>query len=102
MSKLERFAVADGNDGGHKTRDDPWMTTVTNVSAFLAGFSLAAVVVIANAPGSFRWPGTAVLAMTIGSVVLVGAAQGSRNGAHYYEDFREHWRYVIWLMYHGA
>jgi hypothetical protein len=90
------------NGGGHKTRDDPWMSTVTTVSAFLAGFSLAAVVVIANAPDSFRWPGVAVLALTIGSVVLVGAAQGSRNGAYYYEDFREHWRYAIWLMYHGG
>ena len=51
---------ADGggaDSGGGKTRDDPWMTTVTSVSGFLAGFSLASVVVIADAPEHFRWSG---------------------------------------------
>ena len=77
-----------GKAGGrriHKTRDDPWMSTVTNVSGFLAGFSLASVVVIAGGPGVFRWPGWAVLALTIASMVLIVAAQESRQGAYYYE-----------------
>ena len=35
--------MSEETDGGgsHKTRDDPWMSTVTSASAFLAGFSLA-------------------------------------------------------------
>ena len=87
MSGLEADAETDANgEGGHKPRADPWMTTVTNVSAFLAGFSLAGVVVIGSTPGSFRWPGTAALALTIGSVMLVGAAQGSRNGCRQCDD----------------
>ena len=101
MSRMKGAGGADGF-GGVKTRDDPWMGTVTNVCAFLAGFSLAAVVVIASAPDKFRWPGTAALALTIASVVLVGAAQGSRNGAHYYEDFHKYWRVAIWALYHGG
>ncbi len=102
MSERAGGGGADSGGGGHGTRDDPWMSTVTSVSAFLAGFSLAAVVVIANTPDSFRWPGVAVLALTIASVVLVAAAQGSRNGAYYYEEFRWHWRNVIWVAYHGG
>src|SRR5438105_3330012 len=64
---------ADGFERRHKTRDDPWMTTVTNVSGFLAGFGLATVVVIAGGPGNFRWPGAALLALTIASVALIVA-----------------------------
>lgn len=98
MSELE----GGGGGRGRKTREDPWMVTVTSVSAFLAGFSLAAVVVIADAPEHFRWPGVAELALTIGSVVLVVAAQASRNGAYYYEDYRKKWRHWIWVAYHGG
>ena len=88
--------------GGHKPRDDPWMGTVTNLSGFMAGFSLAAVVVIADAPEHFRWPGVAVLALTVGSVVLIGTVQWSRNGAHYYERYSKRWRHGIWVAYHGG
>ena len=91
---------ADGIGSGHRTHDDPWMGTVTNVSGFLAGFSLAAVVVIADAPEHFRWPGVAVLALTAASVVLIGTVQWSRNGAHYYERYSERWRRGIWVAYH--
>jgi hypothetical protein len=35
-------------------------------------------------------------------VVLVGAAQGSRNGAYSYQKYRPHWRRVIWVAYHGG
>jgi hypothetical protein len=90
---------ADG-DGGHKTRDDPWMSTVTSVSAFLAGFSLAAVMVIAGGPDGFRWPGWAVLALTIASVLLIVAAQESRQGAYYYEKSTGRVPHFIWSLYH--
>jgi hypothetical protein len=87
------------------------MSTVTSVSAFLAGFSLAAVVVIADAPEHFRWAGVAVLALTIASVVLIVVAQASRLGAYYYErykdaarsrEYREKWRTRIWALYHAG
>jgi hypothetical protein len=69
-----RGTVSTGD--GHTPDSDPWMSNVTNVSAFLAGFSLAAVVVIADRPQHFRWPGVAMLALTAGSVALVLAVQG--------------------------
>ena len=53
MSELAGGGGADRGGGDRKTRDDPWMNTVTNVSGFLAGFSLATVVVIADAPEQF-------------------------------------------------
>ena len=43
----------------------------------------------------------AVLALTIASVVLILAAQGSKRGA-YYERSTEKWRRVIWATYHGG
>jgi len=91
---------ADGFERRHKTRDDPWMSTVTNVSGFLAGFGLATVVVIAGGPGNFRWPGAAVLALTIASVALIVAAQESRQGAYYYEKSTKRARQLIWILYH--
>src|ERR1700730_4994003 len=104
MSRQAGRGGADDGGGAHKTTDaDPWMSTVVNVSGFLAGFSLATVVVISDAPEHFRWPGVAALALTIGAVVLVGAAQFSRRGAYYSgEEFRPHWRSVVWVMYHGG
>jgi hypothetical protein len=87
MSEQTGSGGADGGGGAdvaggrHKDRPDSGMSTVTNVSGFLAGFSLAAVVVIADAPEHFRWPGLAVLALTIASVVLIVVAQASRRGA---------------------
>jgi uncharacterized membrane protein YhaH (DUF805 family) len=94
------------DDGGadgfecRKTRDDPWMSTVTNVSGFLAGFSLATVVAISDASEHFRWPGWAALGLTIASVVLIVAAQESRQGAYYYEKSTKRARHVIWVLYH--
>ena len=97
-------ADGDGADGfgGRKTRDDPWMSTVTTVSAFLAGFSLASVVVIADGPEHFRWPGAAALALTIASVLLLAAAQEARRGARYYSRYKARWRRVIWAVYHAG
>ncbi len=66
------------------------------MSAFLAGFSLASVVVIADGPEHFRWPGVAMLALTSASVVLILTAQGSR---YYRKSYREEWRPRIWAAY---
>lgn len=97
--------------GGSRHKDEPdWgMSTATSVSAFLAGFSLAAVVLIAGDAGKFRWPGVAALALTIGSVVLIVVAQASRRGAHYWvkypgnekksDMYRDKWRPRLWTLY---
>jgi len=86
----------DDQPGGHTVRDDPWMSTVTGVSAFLAGFSLASVVVIADGPEHFRWPGVAMLALTTASVLLILTAQGPRD---YWERYRAKWRPRLWAAY---
>jgi hypothetical protein len=91
---------ASGDGDGSKNMADLWIGSVTNVSTFLAGFSLASAVVIADGPEHFRWPGVAVLALTIASVVLIWAVQESRHGARYYEKYSERSRHVIWVAYH--
>jgi len=109
MSEQPGRSGADRSEGGHKDRPDSGMSTVTRVSGFLAGFSLAAVVVITDDAGNFRWPGAAALALTIASVVLIVVAQASRRGAHYYEKYpgdeeksdtyRDKWRPRLWRLY---
>ena len=79
MSEQAGNGGADRSGGHHNDRPDSGMSTVTSVSGFLAGFSLAAVVVIADDAGDFRWPGAAAPALTIASVVLIAAAQASRE-----------------------
>ena len=101
MSEVQS-EVPDSGGGAPENRPDPWMSSVTNVSAFLAGFSLASVVVIVDGPDHFRWPGTAVLALTIASVVLILAAQESRRGARYSRTYSARARYLIWVAYHAG
>jgi hypothetical protein len=86
--------------GDHESTFDPWISTVINVSGFLAGFSLASVVVISDGPEHFRWPGVSVLAFTIASVVLLAAAQEARRADRYYKKYKAWWRRVIWAAYH--
>jgi uncharacterized membrane protein HdeD (DUF308 family) len=91
---------ADG--GGDESRRDRWISTVTNVSGFLGGFSLASVVVISAGPDNFRWPGSAALALTIASVLLLAAAQEARRASGYYSKRHEGWHRVIWVAYHAG
>jgi hypothetical protein len=90
------------DDGGDEIKRGPWISTVTNVSGFLGGFSLASVVVISAGPGSFRWPGWAALAFTIASVLLLAAAQEAKRAARNYSERHEGWHRVIWVLYHGG
>jgi len=89
-----------GGGGGDETTSDPWVSTVNNMSAFLAGFSLASVVVITDGFEHFRWPGVAVLALTIASVMLLVAVQEARRASRFYEKYSDRWRRVVWLVYH--
>lgn len=71
------------------------LDAVGNVAApLLAGFSLASVVVIASDPSHFRWPGAAMLALTIAAVLLVNALQCSfhaRRDLWSADDVRAWW-----------
>jgi hypothetical protein len=92
---MDRKAV-----GGDEGTSDPWVSTVGTMSAFLAGFSLASVVVITDGHEHFRWPGAAVLVLTIASVMLLVAVQEARRAARFYGKSSGKWRRGIWLMYH--
>jgi hypothetical protein len=49
----------------------------------LAGFSLASVIVISQNAANFRWPGAAILGLTIAAVALVATVQCSFNARQY-------------------
>jgi hypothetical protein len=52
------------------------LDAVGNIAApLLAGFSLTSVVAIAANMASFRWPGAAILSLTMASLLLVNAVQ---------------------------
>lgn len=58
--------------------------SVGSVAApLLAGFSLASVIVVSDDSANFRWPGAAILALTIAAVMFVGAVQCSYNARQY-------------------
>jgi hypothetical protein len=90
----------EGGDGDHESTGDPWIGTVVEVSVFLGGFSLASVVVISDGSEHFRWPGVAVLVLTVASVVLLVSAQEARRAARYYRKYKARWRRGIWGAYH--
>jgi hypothetical protein len=53
-----------------------WVHAVGEVTIPLfAGFSVTSVLVVSNDPANFRWPGPAILALTIASVVLIASVQ---------------------------
>jgi hypothetical protein len=84
-----------------ETGENFTITTVINVSGFLAGFSLASIIVMTGDPQKFRWPGLAALFLTIAAVVLILTAQRSqlvvRNPRRY-----EKWRGWIFVLYHAG
>lgn len=92
--------MSDQTGGGDEATSDPWVSTVGNMSAFLAGFSLASVVVITDGFEHFRWPGAAVLALTIASVVFLVAGQEGRRARPSFGKDSSTWRRWIWLIYH--
>jgi hypothetical protein len=83
------------------TRESFTINTVINVSSFLAGFSLASIIVMTGAPEDFRWPGWATLFLTIAAVVLILTAQRSQLVIRYYPRY-EKWRDWIFVLYHAG
>lgn len=49
----------------------------------LAGFSLASVLLVADDAANFRWPGGAVLALSVAAVLLIGSVQCAFNARQY-------------------
>jgi hypothetical protein len=100
MNGPGRISEKERGGGGDESTGDPWISSVVGVSVFLGGFSLASVVVISDAWKDFRWPGTAVLVLTVASVVLLLSAQEARRAARFYTKYKAAWRRAIWVTYH--
>ena len=59
---------------------DAWIKSVGDISApVLAGFSVTVVVVVSDNARSFRWPGWAIIALTIAAIALVATLQCARH-----------------------
>jgi uncharacterized membrane protein YeiB len=57
-------------------RLEKWVDAVGSATLpLLAGFSTTSVIVVSDDALNFRWPGLTVLALTIASVLLIGAVQ---------------------------
>jgi hypothetical protein len=57
-------------------RLEKWVDAVGSATlTLLAGFSTTAVIVVSDDTLNFRWPGFTVLALTVASVLLIGAVQ---------------------------
>jgi hypothetical protein len=55
---------------------DDWIKSVGDTAApVLAGFSFTVVIVVSDDAGHFRWPGEAILALTVAAIALVAAFQ---------------------------
>jgi hypothetical protein len=62
----------------HMTGDtaENWIKPVGDVAApLLAGFSFTSVIVLSDDAGAFKWPGEAILALTIAAIALIAAVQ---------------------------
>jgi CHASE1-domain containing sensor protein len=59
---------------------DAWIKSVGDISApVLAGFSVTVVIVVSDNAGSFRWPGWAILALTVAAIALIATLQCARH-----------------------
>ena len=61
----------------------------TVASPLLAGFSLASVIIVSNDANNFRWPGWAMLALTIAAIMLFVALQFGFMARLYQPDVKE-------------
>jgi hypothetical protein len=61
----------------------------TVASPLLAGFSLASVIIVSGDAKNFRWPGAAMLALTIAAIMLFVALQCGLMARLYQPDVQE-------------
>jgi hypothetical protein len=83
-------AEMDRNAPGVRTpeevADATWVKSVGGVATpLLGGFSLASVIVVSDDAAKFRWPGPAILALTVAAVVLIAAVQFAQVASGSYE-----------------
>jgi hypothetical protein len=80
----------DGSAPGLRTpeevADATWVKSVGGVTTpLLGGFSLASVIVVSDDAAEFRWPGPAILALTVAAVVLIAAVQFAQVAGRSYK-----------------
>jgi hypothetical protein len=64
-----------------------WVDSVGSATLpLLAGFSTASVIIVSDDAANFRWPGAAILALTIAAVVLIAAVQCAYHARIYLSD----------------
>ena len=64
-----------------------WIHTVGDVTLpVLAGFSVTSVIIVSDDAANFRWPGGTILALTIASITLIAAIQGSGHARLYFSS----------------
>jgi len=58
---------------------DDWIKSIGETAApVLAGFSFTVVIVVSDDATHFRWPGEAILALTVAAITLIAAFQSSK------------------------
>jgi hypothetical protein len=58
---------------------DDWIKSIGETAApVLAGFSFTVVIVVSDDAGHFRWPGEAILALTVAAITLIAAFQSAK------------------------
>jgi MFS family permease len=59
---------------------DAWIKSVGQISApVLAGFSITVVIVVSDDARNFRWPGWAILALTVAAIALIATLQAAKH-----------------------
>jgi hypothetical protein len=80
--------------------DRDWVKSVGDVAAPLfAGFSFTAVIVVSVSVDKFRWPGWAILVLTIAVIVLIMAVQCSKYAR---DKDRSRWITATRLFYQAG
>lgn len=68
-----------GQEPASAASPDPWAKSVGETAApILAGFSVTVVIVVSDDAKDFRWPGWAILALTVSAIALIGALQSAK------------------------
>jgi hypothetical protein len=70
-----------GNEDPGATPDplDDWIKSIGETAApVLAGFSFTVVIVVSDDAAHFRWPGAAILALTVAAITLIAAFQSAK------------------------
>ena len=89
-------------DSGHnderRFNEDLFIKAVGDVAApLLAGFSLASVIMVTASIGQFRWPGGAILLLTIAAVSFIATVRYRTRWARNPKGLKP---IQLWFLYH--